>query len=155
MARKINKGNKLLWDNLKFELDWNFNRYIIVPFRQFIQGIKNLWTWKSIIWNDRWYDYDFFHKILRKKLETMYKGYENAYACGSEELQTEIKVLIDILDMIDELEDSFEEDADKKIDELYQTFGEKLFSIREFENKDCEGKVIRKYKTTLFRRLWD
>ncbi|MGD2073276.1 MAG: hypothetical protein PVG65_07315 [Candidatus Thorarchaeota archaeon] len=40
----------------------------MILFRNLTCGIKNLITWFSIIWNDRWWDWTFILVILRKKL---------------------------------------------------------------------------------------
>lgn len=43
-------------------------------FRKIIYGFKNLWKWKSIIWNDRDWDYSYLYIILEKKLQGIRKS---------------------------------------------------------------------------------
>jgi len=38
-------------------------------------GLKNLFIWFKIIWNDRWWDNYYFFKILHKKLSLMEKNF--------------------------------------------------------------------------------
>lgn len=37
--------------------------------KNFWQGIKNLWRWKSVIWKDRDWDHDYIYEILAFKLK--------------------------------------------------------------------------------------
>ena len=149
------------WEDFKFNVSWNFNHYIKYPFGSFKSGVKNLWKWKKIIWEDRWWDYGFLHTMLHFKLQKMEEGFRhNSWGCGSEDLADELKRLINILEEIEYIENDMPDtmtwqESDKKIDELYQELGEKLFGIRNFENKNCKGEVEHEYETNLIRRLWD
>lgn len=53
------------------------------PFKTFGRGVKNLWTWRKIIWNDRQWDYAFFYDILYKKLEVMEEYFSTEENCWS------------------------------------------------------------------------
>lgn len=39
--------------------------------KYFIYGVKNLWRWFWVIWNDRDWDHDFYWKITKKKISQM------------------------------------------------------------------------------------
>jgi len=77
--KKQNKKELLFnWDNykkpnffrkilLKWEFEWKF-----IP-KKILQGIRNLWTWFPVIWNDRNWDYTYIYSILKTKLEKVYK----------------------------------------------------------------------------------
>lgn len=45
--------------------------------RNFIQGVKNLWRWRGIIWRDRDYDYTFLLLIMRFKIEKMSEFFDS------------------------------------------------------------------------------
>lgn len=50
--------------------------------KKIIQGIKNLWYWFPIIWQDRQWDHWFLVKILERKLRAMkthFESYDNRY----------------------------------------------------------------------------
>ena len=153
---------KTLFDNIKFELNWNYNFYIYSPLITFFNGISNFWKFRKEIYNWNFYDYAFLHNTLRARLYDMKIGYKTkAYSCIADDVAKELEDLINILDEIKEIEDDDFEDSedwienDKKIDFLYQEFGEKLFKIRTFYNKDCEGKIENEVETNFIRRLWD
>ena len=63
---------------------WYNNLIIFVVFYNIKNGIKNLWIYKSIIWNDRWYDYSYIFKILEFKLEQNIKNWDKSHYVGSE-----------------------------------------------------------------------
>ena len=53
---------------------------IVMKFRKFWQGIKNILAWFPVIYNDRQWDWSFFLLVLQKKLELMQDYYKN-HAC--------------------------------------------------------------------------
>jgi hypothetical protein len=42
-----------LWDDMMY---WK-THYITSPLRGFTKGVSNLWRWRKIVWEDRWWDY--------------------------------------------------------------------------------------------------
>jgi hypothetical protein len=157
-----NKSRKRTYlEDIKFETSWYLSEYIVQPYRSIKNGIKNYWKYRKIIWEDHWWDHMYLQNIIEFKLQDMYNNWDKSYSCNSDDLKTEIKVLIDILQLINEKEDDCSGEVEdwhrreKEIDLLYQRFGERLFSIREFKRKDCDGKEEDTYETNLFRQLWD
>ena len=68
-----------------------------------------------------------------------------------------IQRLIDILDEIEKLEDSFDDENQTKahkIQKLYEEFGDILFKVQEHEREDCDGSKF-KIKTNGVQLLWD
>ena len=63
---------------------WYSNLFLFDMFYNIKNGIKNLWTYKSVIWNDRWYDYSYIFKILEFKLEQNIKNWDKSHYVGSE-----------------------------------------------------------------------
>ncbi len=141
-------------EDIKFEIEYFWGERVD-GYYSFIQGIKNLWKYKSLIWNDRWYDYSFLHNMLRFKLNDMEKSWAGAHYIGSSHEQEMLKELVEILDRIDNT-DEFTEDDFNNIDSLYQEFGEKLFRIETIVKKDEDIKGG-EYTTigSNIRRLWD
>ena len=138
-----------------WEVKWNWNWYIMSPLRQFKQGIKNLWTWKKVIWNDRFYDHSFLHNMMKLKLETMEKAWDEAHYVGSEETKKEITKLIETLDKIEALEDMCTIEADAEMSRLYEDFGKRLFSRRMITSYEEDNTKNRVNYTTLMETLWD
>ena len=55
----------------QIKLWWKFEgRYY---HRDFINGIKNLWSWFPVIWKDRDWDQTFIYEVLIHKLEKQAK----------------------------------------------------------------------------------
>ena len=76
---------KRIFKNLTEDIKYWYNNLIIFDmFYNIKNGIKNLWIYKSIIWNDRWYDYSYIFKILEFKLEQNIKNWDKAHYVGSE-----------------------------------------------------------------------
>jgi len=74
-------------------------RIIKYNMRSFIRGIKNLWRWFPVIWEDRDYDHVFTYDILIKKLEFQRDFFLSQDACTSNAKDTakEIQTAIDKL----------------------------------------------------------
>ena len=65
------------------------------------QGIKSLFIWFKVIWNDRSWDWVFIFYILRKKLELMEHTFRvHGHAVDSEKTAHEIKICKLLLDRL-------------------------------------------------------
>ena len=61
-------------------------------------GIKNLWKWRKVIWNDRDWDYGFLFKIMHAKLSFMQKEFETTNICvGQDKDAAQIKQTVELL----------------------------------------------------------
>jgi len=139
------------WEAFKWEINWKWQHFIIYPLRSAENGIKNLWKYRKVIWEDRWWDYSFLMTMIKFKLKDTAKGWDGAHYINSDQDQTEILRLVEILNEIEDLEDdgTFTDKDSIKLKEKYQEFGEALFSIREFDRGG------HKVKTNLVQLLWD
>ncbi len=72
---------KILLEDITY---WYNNLFLFNVFYNIKNGLKNLWTYKSVIWNDRWYDYDYIMKILLFKLKYNIENWDKAHYVGSE-----------------------------------------------------------------------
>lgn len=143
------------YKNVWFEITYFF-RNISSNWYSMIQGFKNFIKYRSLIWNDRWYDHTFLHQMLRFKLNDMAEEWKDAHYVGCEYEEKILQELVQILDKIEYLEDNWTTDSYNNIDNLYQEFGIKLFSIQKLHktNKEfCKGEDTT--TTTNFQRLWD
>ena len=52
--------------------------------RQIIRGIKNLWFWVPIIWNDRQWDEYHLFKLLAFKFKLMEDFYDSEHAVSAD-----------------------------------------------------------------------
>ena len=142
------------YQNAWFEITYFFNN-ISSNIRSFKQSIKNLIKYRSLIWNDRWYDHSFLTSMLRFKLNDMSVEWKNAHYVGSEYEENILKELVEILDKIEQLEEGF--DKEGELSNLYQEFGIKLFSIQKVTKVDKEFGKDGECTTVCsnIERLWD
>lgn len=84
-------------------------------------GIRNFWRWKEVIWNDRNWDETYLYRIMKHKMELMYKDVEkySHHLYVEDELKS-IKKCISILNRL--INQEYEENAlhfhDKKWGEI-------------------------------------
>jgi len=118
-------------------------------------GFQNLWLWRKIIWNDRWWDYSFLDTIVKFKLTQMRDNWDGSHYVGSEIQKELLEELVQILDDIEKLEDEVQ--TDTKIDEKYKEFGQKLYGINKVEqNVQSDGAShLIKHNCSSIRTLWD
>ena len=137
------------------EIKWFFDG-IVFRYNEFLQGIKNLIKYRKLIWRDRWYDSAFLHQMLRFKLNDMAQEWKNANYIGSEYEEKLLKELVQLLDDIENLENDFDPESYNMIDNKYQEFGIKLFSIQKVTkyNKGFENGEYTSVCTNM-SRLWD
>lgn len=79
-------------------------------------GLRNLWKWRSVVWNDRPWDYVYIFKALRFKLDETQKCIDGSFV-GSEEEAKKIRSLIEAIDRI--VEDDYVSEEYKTMDEKY------------------------------------
>lgn len=79
-------------------------------------GVRNLWKWLPLVWNDRPWDYVFILKALRFKLDETQKCIDGSFV-GSEEEAKKIRSLIEAIDRI--VEDDYVSEEYKAMDEKY------------------------------------
>jgi len=63
--------------------------------KKFIIGIKNLWKFKTVIWNYRWWDFGYFLDIIEIILEDWTKHYgKDSHFIGDEFVRLRACVLL-------------------------------------------------------------
>jgi len=102
---KIPDGNiKTIINDIVFDIKWNLNHYITSPIKNIIRGFENLIKYRSLIWNDRWWDYSFFLNMMLFKLKDMENrwGTDTHYVGDLEDKETLKKLIHDLEWMIDD-----------------------------------------------------
>lgn len=139
-------GVRMKWKDIKEDIEiWYNNLFIFDIFYNIKHGIKNLWKYKSVIWNDRWYDYQYIFSLLEFKLKDTIKNWDNAHYVGSEFTKKRMQVL---LNRIEEYTVNLE-----NLEELYYT---KKISKTEYNKRKDD--LINKTWKSLGRnitRFWD
>lgn len=103
-----------LW-NVKFEITWHWNEWIIRPVNNFRVGIMNLVRWRKIIYRDRWWDYGYLLDVIEFKLNEMLQhwGYDTHYE--NDKVDRDIlRSLLEDLRYVRELEEKNDLEAAKK-----------------------------------------
>ena len=121
--------------------------------RDFIQGIKNFWYFRKVIWNFRWYDYGFTLDVFQRVFENLDENWENSHYLDSKEEHEKIKKIIQKFKRIKELEDECTIEADQEIQRLIHELGEDIFGYDE-KTEEVNGKKM-KSKVPFIQRLWD
>ena len=87
----------------QIKLWWKFEgRYY---HRDFINGVKNLWSWFPVIWKDRDWDHHYIFEILKFKLEKQAKhlaevGFHN-------DAQRDAELMMTCVRLIDKLQNEY------------------------------------------------
>lgn len=79
-------------------------------------GIRNLWKWRSVVWNDRPWDYVYIFKALRFKLDETQRCIDGTFV-GADEEAAKIRSLIEAIDRI--LEDDYVKEEYEEMDRKY------------------------------------
>ena len=79
-------------------------------------GLRNLWKWRSVVWNDRPWDYVYIFKALRFKLDETQRCIDGTFV-GAEEEAAKIRSLIEAIDRI--LEDDYVKEEYEEMDRKY------------------------------------
>ena len=116
-------------------------------FRRISIGLKNLWTWAPVIWNDRQWDWEFMIKIEKKKLDCMIKWYtkevENPSAFNSiniGDVLNELKLARRLIDLIEDDGDKYitytgENKTEKQENGLYKVVDTQTLHFNHYVNK--------------------
>jgi hypothetical protein len=89
------------------------------PFRNIARGIKNIWKWRVIIWEDRDFDYSYMYAILQNKLKNMEKFFysDEVHIMDAEKYADQIKECREIVDAL--INDTYFDEELKEYHEKY------------------------------------
>lgn len=73
---------------------WYNNLFIFDIYYNIKNGVKNLWKYRKVIWDDRWYDYQYIFFILEFKLKNTIKNWDKAHYVGSHFTKLRMQVLL-------------------------------------------------------------
>ena len=112
-------------NNIIWEVEYWFKVNILSNIKSFFYNIKNIWVYRKIVWNDRWWDHSFLTEMIVFKLQTMIDNWDDAHYIGSDFTK---KRMIIIRKRIEEYSD--------KIDELqYEYIVNKKYSKEEYRQE--------------------
>ena len=88
-------------EDLYYDICRAKNSLIDLIYYKPINFLTNLWSYKSFLWNNAWYDHYFIFDMLKLKLETDAKMYrERGMALDSKNLVKEMEYCVDVLERI-------------------------------------------------------
>ena len=97
-----------------------------------IDGLKNYWKWRKIIYNDSWWDSHFLFDIMRFKIEQMETGFRNhGWGVMSEKDADKMKICKLLLDRI--IKDDYYDNVFKY---HYEKWGESEFTWNDTEDPE-------------------
>jgi len=102
--KKVKNWYQRWWKDIAWEINWQFQNKIIDPWRSLMTGIDNLKRYRSLIWQDRWWDYTFFLHQMLFKLKEMedHWGKDTHYVNDTDEKETLKKLIEDLEWMLNE-----------------------------------------------------
>ena len=101
-------------------------------FYDVITGFQNLWTWKSVIWNDRQYDSAFLQIIIDKKMSLMIEDSDRWLEIEND---TRKQTMIEFRDLLRHV---FSSDVHEFVKQEQQQFEQQYGELDTWETK-CEG----------------
>lgn len=136
-------------DKIKDKLEdiqiWYNHLFIFDIIYNIKYGIKNFWKYRKVIWNDRWYDYQYIFYILEFKLRDTIKNWGNAHYIGSEFTRKRMQVLLNRI-----------EEYTVNLENLGELYYAKKISKTEY-NKQKEELINKTWKALgrNITRFWD
>lgn len=128
---KDHAKKKFILKDIKEDIKyWYRNLFIFDIYYNIKNGIKNFWNYKSVIWNDRWYDYSYIFKLLEFKLKDTIKNWDKSHYVGAHFTKLRIQVLLNRIEEYNtNLENLHELYFLKKIDKAeYRRLKEELLN---------------------------
>jgi len=99
-------------DTLKSPFSWISDLYRDVKY-----GLKNLWFYRKIIWNDRWFDHSYLLRMMEIKLQNMSQNWDKSIYVDWEKDKATIDEALILLNLL--IEDQFLEKAMNLMNEKY------------------------------------
>ncbi len=127
-----------IFEEIVFQVDWYYNKFIGIVYYKPKYGIYNLFTWFIVIWTDRNYDYFFIYYLLKKKLKLLSKHIDkhSLHVYKNKSIK-KIKICLLLIDRI--IKNDYYlmvyKDHNKK-------WGESKFNFEDCEEKGCKKVII-------------
>jgi len=139
---------------IKEEIEFYFKYNIKYPYINIKIGLSNFWKYKSIIWNDRWYDYSFFNDLVLFKLKDMNEHWcKDTYGENDYKQKEILEKSIKLLEEIKVLEDSNDYEDLNKSALKYKEFAETLYGYN--TNTYIINGNKKEYYITHLTEIWD
>lgn len=123
-------------------------------FRDIICGVKNLFYYSPVIWNDRYWDYEYLLVLLEYKLQQMRKGLIENGIIEEKQLQKTVQQIDKIIQNLHDYPNAFEIYEDSHQEDLQKIKGMTNKTIKDELCKDFIEKSI-KFEDKIWRNIWD
>jgi hypothetical protein len=145
MNKLKNFVSDLIW-----EIQYYYKEWVVDTWYSVKHGLINFWKYRSIVWYDRWYDYDFMLNLLEFKLKEMDKHWDvDTYYVGAKFTKGRLRVLLRDL----ETYRSFIEYEDVSLKGKKITYHHKNKEYFKLRNEFLKSYGYRFFRTV--PRLWD
>jgi hypothetical protein len=119
---------KRWWEDFIFDIKYWWYNSIILPIKEFFQGINNFIRWRKIIWKDRWWDYAYLLEMLHFKLKDMEEhwGKDTHYVNDYKDKEILVKLIEDLEWLLDDslaFEDGYNEEYQKRSKRFFEKLG--------------------------------
>ncbi len=112
------ESEETLWEAAKWEFEYYWDHWVYYPYRNVINGIDNFVKYRSIIWNDRWWDHDFLLNLMLFKLKDMEEHWgKDTHYVGDQDDKEILKKLVEDLEWMieaDEFNEGYTEEYKKR-----------------------------------------
>jgi len=142
MKNDVNYDNR--FDEIIKELENNhysvFDKIEIFFYRNFgntydffrynlIQGIKNFWRFKKVIWRHRWYDYSFSDDVVEECYKIMAENWYKSHYIGGDKDELELIHIVELFEKMNNIEpDVYYIDEEGALREnIYKLIGENRY----------------------------
>lgn len=152
--KEVKDHKSSLQDKVKmFLYKFSFEN-IRIFFRDIICGIKNLFYYFPVIWNDRYWDYEYLLVLLEYKLQQMREGLIKNGIIEEKQLQKTVQQIDVIIQNLRDYPNAFE-----IYEDLHQ---EDLQKIKSMTNKTIQDELCKdfieksiEFENKIWRNIWD
>lgn len=123
------EDNYTLWDKIDIAYHRAFGRIHDFFKYELIQGLKNFWYFRKVIWRYRWYDYSFTDDVVERAYQNMAENWHKNHYVGGDKDEKELKVIVAWFEKMNNLSsltaEGDEEDVIRK--EIYRLIARKRY----------------------------
>jgi hypothetical protein len=123
--------------------DKKFLQQIGRSYTNITNGIVNIWRWRKVIWNDRWWDHYYFYEIISFKLKDM-ESHWGKDTCGANDKDVKI-ILQSLIDDLKLLQNN--KFVEKELQELDLKYG-KVDLVRQKNHNGKNTLQLKREKET-------
>lgn len=123
------EDNYTMWDKVVIFFYRTFGNVIDFFRYDLVQGLKNFWHFKKVIWRHRWWDYSYTDDLVEEAYKIMAENWHKNHYVGGDKDEKELKHIVGLFKKKREIDtftvDDDEEDIIRK--EIYRLIARKRY----------------------------